>query len=227
MGATDALNIDGVMDKKYFDAVFKDPFDFDPATGTGEPWKSIAADLLDENDNEKEKKMKEFLELYRADPQIARWREPEDEERWECDEQLIKFLRAANWDVHGAVTIVQSYLNSGKLYADIVIKAIPKKLDHVWDKKLHAVSEHRDQYGRRIFIFRPGMWNPDEITVNELLAGSYMHFELMADEVKTQVAGVTCVCDMYGFGLKQLRNIGIEQIKCMTGFMAGSFPLWM
>jgi len=187
----------------------------------------MAVELLNEVESERKEKMAKFLEMYRADPQIAKWRVPEDGDKWERDEHLIKFLRAASWDTQTALTILQTYLNSGKLYTGIVKVAIPKQLEHVWKKKLTAATEYRDQYGRRIFIYRPGIWNPDEVNVNEFLASSYVTFELMAEEMKNQIAGVTCVCDLYGFGFKQLRNIGIEQIKCMTSFMSGAFPLWV
>lgn len=33
--------------------------------------------------------------------------------------------------------------------------------------------------------------------------------------------------DCEGFSFKHIRNIGIEQVKCMTSFMSGSFPLWV
>jgi len=215
------------MEKKHFDSAFKDPFDLEPRELKDEPWKTIAAELLQEDESDRQEKMARFLEIYRADPQIAKWRVPEDGDKWEKDEHLIKFLRAGSWDTQTALTILQTYLNSGKLYTGIVRVAIPKQLEHVWEKKLSAVTEYRDHYGRRIFIYRPGSWNPDEVHVNELLASSYVMFELMAEEIKTQIAGVTCVVDLYGFGFKQLRNFGIEQVKCMTSFMSGAFPLWV
>merc|ERR1712168_1698060 len=147
--------------------------------------------------------------------------------RWEKRERLIKFLRAGAWDVEMALTILRNYLDSGRLYTNIVKISLPKQLDVAWTRKLNTVLEYRDVYGGRIYIYRPGSWNPDEVTVNELFASSYCLFELMAEEIKTQLSGVTCVVDVQGFGFKQLRNIGIEQIKCMTGFMSGSFPLWV
>jgi len=213
--------------KKYFDAVFKDEFNFDPIDEELEPWSTIAREVINEDKEEREEKISEFLKACREDEFLAKWRVPEDKDRWEKRERLIKFLRAGAWDVEAALQVLRNYLESGILYTSIVKLSIPKELDVVWSRKLNTVPEYRDVYGRRIYIYRPGSWNPDEVSVDQLFASAYTMFELIAEEVKTQLAGVTCVVDMYGFGFKQLRNIGIEQVKCMTGFMAGSFPIWV
>ena len=37
---------------------------------------------------------------------------------------------------------------------------LPSKLDKVFDEQINTMSESRDEYGRRLYIFRPGRWNP-------------------------------------------------------------------
>jgi len=122
---------------------------------------------------------------------------------------------------------MRNYLESGNLYMGIVRESVPAKLNKVWSEKLNAVTEYRDVQGRRIYIYRPGKWNPDNITVEQFFASQYCMFELMSDEIRNQIAGVTCVADISGFGFKHLRNFGMEQVKCMSSFMSGSFPLWV
>ena len=102
----------------------------------------------------------------------------------------------------------------------------PSTLDHVWDKNLVTVPLERDQHGRRVFIFRwenrdlffvciilivhlkrLGEWNPNKITTRDFFTAAFTLFELIALEEKTQVAGVTVVADIAGFGFTHLRYL--------------------
>jgi len=215
------------MEKKYFDAPFKDPINVEVFEEVGEPWETMKQELISEQEQDRELKISKFLELYKADPVVAKWRDPSDGDRWERRERLIKFLRAGCWDLEAALTVMRNYLESGNLYMGIVRESVPAKLNKVWSEKLNAVTEYRDVQGRRIYIYRPGKWNPDNITVEQFFASQYCMFELMSDEIRNQIAGVTCVADISGFGFKHLRNFGMEQVKCMSSFMSGSFPLWV
>ena len=85
---------------------------------------------------------------------------------------------------------------------------------------------HRDQYGRRVYIYRPGKWNPDKVHFNDVFCTGYSLCELVAPETKTQIAGVTCIADAEGFGFKQLRNFTLEHARNATNFVQDSFPLW-
>jgi len=213
--------------KRYFEAPFKDPINLTVYEEEAEPWTTIKQQLVKENDQDKEEKIRQFLELYKSDPVVAKWRVPEDGDKWEKRERLIKFLRAGSWDVQASLDILKNYLDSGRLYTSVVRESLPSRLDKVWNLQLNAITEYRDADGRRIYVYRPGKWNPDEVTVDQFFASQYCMFELLADEIRNQIAGVTCVADISGFGLKHIRNFGIEQVKCMTSFMSGSFPLWI
>ncbi len=52
----------------------------------------------------------------------------------------------------------------------------------------HTVLPHRDTHGRRVYIFRPGKWDPDKFTFTDCYAMGYMLSEMMALEPKTQVS---------------------------------------
>merc|ERR1711884_370619 len=95
--------------KRYFDQPFKDPFNFEPIDEELEPWNTIARECIQEVKEEREEKISKFLEGYRTDPEIAKWRVPEDGDKWEKRERLIKFLRAGAWDVEMALAILRNY----------------------------------------------------------------------------------------------------------------------
>jgi hypothetical protein len=37
---------------------------------------------------------------------------------------------------------------------------LPSQLDKVFAEQINTMTESRDEYGRRVYIFRPGRWNP-------------------------------------------------------------------
>ena len=60
----------------------------------------------------------------------------------------------------------------------------PVRLDYVFQQQIHNMLEHRDQYGRRVYIYRPGKWNPDKVGFNEVFCVGYALSELVALETK-------------------------------------------
>ncbi len=85
--------------------------------------------------------------------------------------------------------------------------------------KAHGVMQRRDQHGRRVYIYRPGNWNPDKFKFEECFALGYMISELLALEPKTQIAGVTTVADASGFGWKQFRHFSLDDARNSAKFI--------
>ena len=50
--------------------------------------------------------------------------------------------------------------------------------------------------------------------------------EMVSEEAKSQVAGITLIADANGFGFKHVRNFGLTDAKTMSAFLQTSFPLW-
>ena len=90
-------------------------------------------------------------------------------------------------------------------YYPFMSAGTPCELEVVWRENLVCVPEMRDQHGRRVFILRLGQWEPTNITTNLLFTAAFTLFELVALEEKTQIAGVTVIADIQGFGLKHLK----------------------
>merc|ERR1712218_376201 len=72
-----------------------------------------------------------------------------------------------------------------------------------------------------------GQWVPSNVTSLQLFTAAFTLFELIALEERTQVAGITLVADIAGFGFKHLKNLGINELKCLSQFLSGAFPIWM
>jgi len=195
----------------------------------GQIWAKIKADLILEHDDEREDKIAAFLNLIQTDETFDKFRDQLETDRSVTREGLIKFLRAGQWQLEQAAYVLRSYLAMGTLEEcnAVVRESTNPGLEKIWVEKVCAVTEYRDKFGRRIFIYRPGIWDPSVFSPDQLLASSWQMFELMADEVRTQIAGITLVVDLAGFGFRHFRSITLEQIKCLTTFMSGSFPIWI
>merc|ERR1719419_454257 len=85
---------------------------------------------------------------------------------------------------------------------------------------------HRDKFGRRDYIWRPGFWNPDQVGFDTVFACGVGLCEMISQEEKTQIAGVTSLCDGSNFGFKQFRNFSLEDTKYSAAFCQEHFPLW-
>ena len=59
--------------------------------------------------------------------------------------------------------------------------------------------------------FRLGQWNPTVTSSQELFTAAFTLFELIAMEEKTQIAGITIVLDVSGFGFQHLKSVEMSQ----------------
>ena len=138
----------------------------------------------------------------------------------EYNEFLLKFLRAGNHDVRYAGQILVNYLNQfniGPKYSKNSTNM--EVIRRVYEDQIGALLPHRDKYGRRIYFYRPGKWNPDTVALEDVFCAGYMLCEAAAREPMSQVCGVTVICDASNFGFKQLRQFGIDDIKAFSTFM--------
>ena len=119
----------------------------------------------------------------------------------------LKILRAGGMDVESAWKVMINYINLLNNNPAYFTKAHPPaKLDLTYQQQvitsynyvhllchlqlqgvsfqIHNVLEHRDQHGRRIYIFRPGHWDPDKISLQDMFCGGYAMSEMIAMETK-------------------------------------------
>eukprot|EP00092_Neocalanus_flemingeri_P033223 GFUD01036129.1.p1 GENE.GFUD01036129.1~~GFUD01036129.1.p1 ORF type:complete len:295 (+),score=69.41 GFUD01036129.1:117-1001(+) len=188
-----------------------------------EKWQNLAKTLIYENIDEKEDLLKEFKEKIASNIELVKLAESDFVKD---DAFLIRYLRGANWRVPNAVELIKASYVQVQDFFPFMSAGPPSALDHVWDKNLVNIPLERDQHGRRVFIFRLGEWCPQEITTKQFFTAAFTLFELIALEEKTQVAGVTVVADIAGFGLKHLKYLGLDELRCLCNFLTGAFPLW-
>ena len=133
---------------------------------------------------------------------------------------LLKFLRAGNNRFETATKILINYvllMRDHPKYYSSSLK--PDVIQKVYDEEIHTVLPVRDKFKRRVFIWRPGKWNPDTISFTDCYCAMYMLCEMMALEPMTQVEGCTVVCEGSNIGFRQLRSMCLEDIKNSANFI--------
>ena len=89
----------------------------------------------------------------------------------------------------------------------------------IYKENFMTILAHRDKFGRRVGITRPGFWNPDKIKFPDLFCAIFMLHSMISEEEKTQIAGCTVIIDAKSFGMKQLRNMALEDIRVVVNFI--------
>ena len=119
---------------------------------------------------------------------------------------MLRFLRAQKFDYDKAFHMVskeakisldfidftdfkqlQRYFLMRRNHSANFAKSLPSLCADVFPHKMQAVLPHRDRLGRRVFLFRAGIWDPSAVSPTDVFAANYICLEMMASEVKTQV----------------------------------------
>jgi len=183
-------------------------------------WKERADRLLGEKEGEVQPKIEELKRLASKEEGLTL---PPG------DEFYIKFLRGGLMEPVAALTIIKYYFSLRKQQSQYFKNclSLDTLVTSTFSQQIHAMLEQRDIHGRRVYVFRPGRWDPSKISFDDLFCAGYCLCEMTAREEKTQIAGYSAICDASGFGWKQLRAISLEDGKNLAGFFNVSFPIWL
>jgi len=183
-------------------------------------WRERAKDVLGEDLEKREEWIKELKELVIKEKDL---KVPESEQFF------LKFLRSGLMSPMAGLGVMQNYFSLKKNYARYFQGAtdLDKMVNTVFAQKIHCMLPYRDQHGRRIYVFRPGRWDPEQIPFLDLFCVGYMLCEMVIKEERTQIAGCVSITDATGFGFKQMKAIGLEDGKNLASFFNISFPLWL
>lgn len=98
----------------------------------------------------------------------------------------------------------------------------PLDLTYIAGKNIVHVTPYRDQCGRRILIFRFGIWKPSEVTTDDIFRSSICLLEMGAMEPITQVVGGIGIFDLQGFSLSHLLHLSPSVATKMIALMVVS-----
>jgi len=185
-----------------------------------EVWEERALRLLNE---EKSKSPAKILELREITKKHTDLQVPQD------DEFFLKFLRGGNMEPEAAFRVLQAFFTLRKSHPRYFKSCLNLEnlIRTTYDVPITTMLPHRDADGRRVFVFRPGLWNPDKVPFADIFCSGYTLCEMTSREERTQIAGYTAIVDAEGFGWKQLRNVSMEDGRNAAGFFNIAFPVWL
>jgi len=205
-------------------AVAEDQFG-DNGEGLDEDWKRLAYELVGEKEEEYGTKLSELrsaLVKSKALQEVAPAGETEKN-----DQYYVRFLRACNWSVPNTVEMLTSFYKMLRKYPQYTLDLTASQLDHVWKAQMNGSILKRDQHGRRFYFYRVHKWDVDVVPITDLFIAKLLIFDMLTQEPKTQVAGITLVYDVKGFEAQHLRKFGLAEVRFFAEFLSGSFPVWI
>lgn len=126
---------------------------------------------------------------------------------------LLKFLRASNHCPNQATKCLKNYIKLAQKNPGYYQCLTDRdRLQEVLAQELHYVLPKRDNLGRRVFIFRPGKWNMNQISFQESYSCCFVVCEMMALEARSQIAGCTVILDGLGFGWRHFMGVSINDM---------------
>ncbi|KAK3602090.1 hypothetical protein CHS0354_029513 [Potamilus streckersoni] len=141
------------------------------------------------------------------------------------DPFLLRFLRARKFDYDRAFKLIMKHYQMKVENEDLFRNLRPSAVKHVLDAGITGVLPHRDRKGCRVIIIRPGLWEPDSFSLDDIFRTNFLILSKLIEEEDTQVNGVTILLDLNGIGWKQVKNISPLYAKRMITLLQDCFPM--
>jgi len=188
-------------------------------------WKKLAEELLGETKSDIENKIKEFRTAAIESTELQEVAPVGGAER--SDQYYTRFLRATNWVVPDALAMLINYYKLCRKYPKYMIDRTPGQLESYWASKMNGASITRDQHGRRVYFMRMHTWDTQKIPLEDMMLARTIMTDMLSQEVKTQIAGITYIYDLKGFEMRHVKQFGREDLRFLGEFKSGAFPIWI
>ncbi|KAG0418861.1 hypothetical protein HPB47_004513, partial [Ixodes persulcatus] len=132
------------------------------------------------------------------------------------EEFLVKFLRGRKYRVEEAFEVIRNYFGVRLEYTDIFDNLLPSRImfDAIFRRhKLLTVLKKPDSLGRRITIFKLGVWNPGVCSLNEFFRAVIVGAEYCLLDQRFQIAGVVAVVDLEGLSFSHLLHYTPKELR--------------
>merc|ERR1712012_1334141 len=106
----------------------------------------------------------------------------------EDDHFYLMFLRSGMMNPVDGFSVMKNYfmlkMNSSRYFEGST--QLERLVTEVFSQKIHCMLPYRDHHGRRIYVFRPGRWDPAKVPFFDMFCVGYMLSELVIREERTQ-----------------------------------------
>ncbi|KAM7292746.1 putative Sec14 cytosolic factor [Ixodes scapularis] len=144
------------------------------------------------------------------------------------EEFLVKFLRGRKYRVEEAFEIIRKYFRVRLEYTDIFDNLLPSRImfDAIFRQhKLLTLLKKPDPQGRRITLFKLGVWNPGVCSLNEFFRAVIVGAEYCLLDQRFQIAGVVAVVDLEGLNFSHLLHYTPKELRKTVKLGQECYPL--
>lgn len=141
------------------------------------------------------------------------------------DSFLLRFLRAKKFNVRHAHKLLVNYYKFKEDNSDFFEDVHLDILQAVGKEQIITVPPYREQHGRRILLYRMGLWDPEKFTTTELFQTTMIILELAILEPRAQIFGGVCMFDLGGLTMQQVWYLTPTIARQIFDIMVTSFPL--
>ncbi|KAH8404823.1 hypothetical protein KR222_004793, partial [Zaprionus bogoriensis] len=141
------------------------------------------------------------------------------------DRYLEKFLRARFWNIEKSYKLICSYYKFREDNKKFYEKVRLMDLRHLGDENILTVTPYRDQHGRRIIIYRYGLWRPNRVTIDDIFRATIVLQELGSLEPISQIAGGVAIFDLKNLSLEHLIHLSPSVAQKMIALLVTSMPI--
>ncbi|KAH6930564.1 hypothetical protein HPB50_014730 [Hyalomma asiaticum] len=137
---------------------------------------------------------------------------------------LLRFLRVRKFNVEAALRTVRHYYRvrhtSGPVFRDFLPSKVPPAA-----RKLMMVMKEKDVHGRRIFLFKPGIWEVEDCSFVDVHRAMILCLEHLAKDPTTQTLGMVILFDYGGFTTEKLLAVNMGMMKKFFEYLQDSMPM--
>ncbi|PSN38176.1 hypothetical protein C0J52_14560 [Blattella germanica] len=146
------------------------------------------------------------------------------------DAFLLRFLRARKFNCAKAFHMLQRYYIMKLRCPELFKVPRPSEKKHILEMQAQNMLEDRDSGGRRVYIFRVEKCDAASVSIEDIFRTNVLALEHIVQEPETQIAGLTVIVDMNGFGFQHAKFVGFqfnrpEKELFFVVFLQETFPL--
>ncbi|KAF5300281.1 hypothetical protein FQA39_LY11138 [Lamprigera yunnana] len=141
------------------------------------------------------------------------------------DAFLLRFLRAKKFVIRHAYKLLVSYYKFKENNPEFFENVRFEDIQTVGKHEIVTVPPYREQNGRRILLYRMGLWDPEKFTTTNIFQTTMFVLELAILEQRAQILGGVGIFDLDGLTMQQVWHLTPSIAKQIFDIMVTSFPL--
>ncbi|XP_055945351.1 alpha-tocopherol transfer protein-like isoform X2 [Argiope bruennichi] len=141
------------------------------------------------------------------------------------DNFLLRFVRARKFDTEAAFTLLKSHYKHRLKNPSVYQQWTPKQNMEMMKADAIGFLEKRNTDGSAIYFAKVGLWNPAELSFEQILRFGLICNEKAVDSEVTQICGITSIADMKDFSWSHLMYLPLTKLTCFVSAVQDCLPV--